>query len=51
MLGPRASIVRNQRVTEPGKDAFVLENAPWPTAHKGVLTSYTVRSGAKVSKQ
>ena len=51
VVGPRASIVKNQRVTEPGKDRFVLEDAPWPTDHKGVLASYTVRSEAKAPKQ
>lgn len=43
VVGPRATIVRNQRVVEPGKDEFLLADAPWPTDHKGVLASYTVR--------
>lgn len=43
VVGPRASIVRSRRVTESGKDRFVLAEIPWPTDHKGVLASYTVR--------
>lgn len=43
VVGPRASIVRNQRVAESGKDPFVLADMPWPTDHKAVLASYTVR--------
>lgn len=43
VVGPRESIVRSQRVTEPGKDPFALADMPWPTDHKGVLASYTVR--------
>lgn len=43
VVGPRESIVRNQRVRESGKDPFVLADVPWPTDHKGVLASYTVR--------
>lgn len=43
VVGPRATIVRSERVTEPGKDPFVLADAPWPTDHKGVLANYTVR--------
>lgn len=43
VVGPRETIVRNQRVVESGKDQFLLADAPWPTDHKGVLASYTVR--------
>lgn len=43
VVGPRETIVRNQRVVESGKDEFLLANAPWPTDHKGVLASFTVR--------
>ncbi|MBP2412223.1 endonuclease/exonuclease/phosphatase (EEP) superfamily protein YafD [Arthrobacter stackebrandtii] len=43
VVGPQTSIVRNQRVAESGKDPFVLADMPWPTDHKGVLASYTVR--------
>lgn len=43
VVGPRESIVRNQRVAESGKDPFLLADMPWPTDHKAILASYTVR--------
>ena len=43
VVGPATSIVRNQRVAETGKDQFLLAGIDWPTDHKGVLASYTVR--------
>ena len=43
LVGPRESIVRNQRVVESGEDSFVPADMPWPTDHKGVLAIYTVQ--------
>lgn len=43
VVGPRASIVRSERVDEPGEDPFLLADTPWPTDHKGVLASYQLR--------
>lgn len=43
VVGPKGSIVRNERVDETSQDSFILTDAPWPTDHKGVLASYLVR--------
>ncbi|AJT42052.1 endonuclease/exonuclease/phosphatase family protein [Psychromicrobium lacuslunae] len=44
VVGPKGSIVRNQRVDESGRDPIILTDIPWPTDHKGVLASYLVKS-------
>lgn len=44
VVGPKGSIVRNERVDETGEDPFVLSDIDWPTDHKGVLTTYLLRS-------
>lgn len=40
IVGPRGSILRNERVDEGSQDSFVLADALWPTDHKGVLATY-----------
>lgn len=45
IVGPRGSIVRNQRVEESTADNFVSSPLPWPTDHKAVIASYRLGSG------
>lgn len=47
LVGPRGSIVRNQRVDESSDETFLLSDAAWPTDHKGVLSSYTLLNISK----
>lgn len=42
LVGPRGSIVRNQRVDEASDEAFLLSDIAWPTDHKGVLSTYAL---------
>ncbi|CAM3188275.1 endonuclease/exonuclease/phosphatase family protein [Prescottella defluvii] len=42
MVGPRETIVRNERVIEDTQDPFVDSPLPWPTDHKAVLATYRV---------
>ncbi|MFC9790052.1 Ig-like domain repeat protein [Rhodococcus sp. NPDC127528] len=42
IVGPRSTIVRNQRVAETGQDNFAASPTPWPTDHKAVLATYAV---------
>lgn len=43
IFGPKGSIVKNQRVEETSKDKFLLPEGVWPTDHKGVLVTFTLR--------
>ncbi|WP_241565824.1 endonuclease/exonuclease/phosphatase family protein [Prescottella agglutinans] len=40
IVGPRESIVRNQRTAEDTRDNFVESPFPWPTDHKAVVATY-----------
>ncbi|MGF7124459.1 endonuclease/exonuclease/phosphatase family protein [Rhodococcus sp. AG1013] len=40
IVGPRESIVRNERVIESTQDRFVDSPLPWPTDHKAVMATY-----------
>ena len=40
IVGPRKSIVHNNRVDEDTLDNFIASPAPWPTDHKAVLATY-----------
>ncbi|OYD66845.1 Ig-like domain repeat protein [Rhodococcus sp. OK302] len=40
VVGPRSTIVRNQRVAETSQDNFIASPTPWPTDHKAVLAVY-----------
>lgn len=42
IVGPRGSIVRNQRVDEPEAGEFAAHTTPWPTDHKAVLATYAL---------
>ncbi|MFC4602091.1 Ig-like domain repeat protein [Rhodococcus kronopolitis] len=42
IVGPRSTIVRNQRVTETSQDNFVVSPTSWPTDHKAVLAVYQI---------
>lgn len=46
IVGPRETIVRNQRVAETSQDHFVDSPLPWPTDHKAVLATYRCLPGA-----
>lgn len=43
LFGPRGCIVRNERTEETSRDPFVLPLDVWPTDHKGVLVTFTLR--------
>lgn len=40
IVGPRATIVRSERVDEPRGDDFIATPDRWPSDHKAVLASY-----------
>jgi endonuclease/exonuclease/phosphatase family metal-dependent hydrolase len=42
VVGPRASIVRSQRVDDDSTDAIITPVSGWPSDHKGVLSTFTV---------
>lgn len=44
VVGPKASIVKNQRVEESSKDNFIEPVGVWPSDHKGVLTIFELRN-------
>lgn len=44
VFGPKASIVRNQRVQETSEDEFITPLDVWPTDHKGLLVTFGVFS-------
>ncbi|MFC9790053.1 Ig-like domain repeat protein [Rhodococcus sp. NPDC127528] len=44
IVGPRSTIVRNQRVTETGQDNFITSPTSWPTDHKAVLAVYQINT-------
>src|SRR5690625_875887 len=41
VVGPKNSIVRNERVPEDGEDPIFEPEANWPTDHKAVLAQFT----------
>ena len=41
-VGPRSSIVRNERVVDDSADEILTPQAPWPTDHKAVLTRFSI---------
>lgn len=41
--GPSSSIVRSEREVEQSKDKFILPNDIWPTDHKAVLATFTIK--------
>ncbi|WP_254922670.1 Ig-like domain repeat protein [Rhodococcus sp. OK302] len=46
IVGPRSTIVRNQRVAETSQDNFIYSPAQWPTDHKAMLSVYQINTGA-----
>ncbi len=40
LVGPRGSVVRNQRIQESGSDPFDIPSGIWPTDHKAVLATF-----------
>jgi hypothetical protein len=40
VVGPRSSIVRNERVAEDTSDNFLPYSDHWPSDHKAVLATY-----------
>lgn len=40
VVGPKSSIVRNERVPEQTMDSFSVPAGTWPTDHKGVLVKF-----------
>ncbi|SDE25305.1 Endonuclease/Exonuclease/phosphatase family protein [Rhodococcus tukisamuensis] len=44
IVGPRSTIVRNQRVTETSQDNFIASPTSWPTDHKAVLAVYQINT-------
>lgn len=45
VVGPRSSIVRNERVIEATRDRFLPIPAHWPSDHKAVLATYRLAGG------
>ncbi|SHF69715.1 endonuclease/exonuclease/phosphatase family protein [Pedobacter caeni] len=43
VVGPKSSILRNQRVEEQSKDHFITPQGVWPTDHKGLLTVFKLQ--------
>lgn len=43
IVGPRGSIVRNERVPEATEDPFVEPAGVWPTDHKALLSTFALR--------
>lgn len=43
VVGPRGSIVRNQRTDEKTKDKIVEPHSVWPSDHKGVLATFKIK--------
>ncbi|MEU9700555.1 endonuclease/exonuclease/phosphatase family protein [Streptomyces sp. NPDC047981] len=42
IVGPSTSIVRNERVEEPGRESFREPSWTWPSDHKAVLSTFRV---------
>ncbi|MFJ7423230.1 endonuclease/exonuclease/phosphatase family protein, partial [Streptomyces uncialis] len=42
IVGPSSTIVRNERVKEPGRDRFWEPTWTWPTDHKAVLSTFRI---------
>lgn len=42
IVGPKGSIVRNQRTEECSQDVFIEPGGSWPTDHKALLTTFTL---------
>jgi hypothetical protein len=42
VVGPKATIVRSQRVDDDSDDVVFTPDATWPSDHKGVLSRFTV---------
>lgn len=40
LVGPRGSVVRNQRIEETSSDLFDIPSGIWPTDHKAVLATF-----------
>jgi exonuclease III len=47
LVGPRGSVVRNQRVLETSQDTFNTPTGIWPTDHKAVLVSFLLKQTNK----
>ncbi|QNN56233.1 Ig-like domain repeat protein [Diaphorobacter ruginosibacter] len=43
VVGPRKSIVKNQRVEEAGGDPFIEPLTGWPTDHKSVMATFVIK--------
>jgi len=43
IIGPRGSVCRNKRIIENSKDIFVAPQGIWPTDHKAVLATFSLR--------
>jgi len=41
LVGPRGSVVRNQRIQETSSDPFDIPRGIWPTDHKAVLATFS----------
>lgn len=40
IVGPRACFIGERKVDDPGEDAFLCVDLPWPSDHKGVLAEF-----------
>ncbi|MBF5007026.1 IPTL-CTERM sorting domain-containing protein [Diaphorobacter caeni] len=43
VVGPRKSILRNQRVEETGEDPILEPLSDWPTDHKSVMATFVIK--------
>lgn len=43
VVGPSKSIVRSERVEESGKDSFITPLGVWPTDHKAVMATFSLK--------
>ncbi len=44
IVGPKGSVIRNERVEEQSSDPFILPNTIWPTDHKAILATFKLQS-------
>ena len=42
VVGPNASHIGDEKVPNPGQDAFLASELPWPSDHKGVLVALSL---------
>ena len=40
MVGPRTCFIGERKVDDPGEDAYLAPDLPWPSDHKGVLVEF-----------